>query len=419
MIGLKAIRCARCIDGTGAPALKDAVIIVEGSKILDVGKEGEVEVPRRPRLEEIDCSGLTVLPGLIDSHVHLAVGAGSCYEEMFAHSDAHLLLTGVVNSRSVLDAGITTVKDLGTRNRVAFELREASRMGLIHTPRLLLSGRSITMTGGHFYFCNAVADGYEGVRRTARGLIGEGADFIKVMASGGGTRITDRRYPSYTVEELRAATEVAHDAGKTAVAHCHATQAIINAVEAGFDFIEHCSFYEPVGEFPGHSFREDVAQEMAEAGVVADNVLPITQDPRILEYKFENFRGLRRAGVEVIAGTDDLFLDMMGRLPFALELMVRGGMTPMEAILSSTSKPAEAMGLGGTIGTLKRGKEADIVAVRGDPLEDIRALASTAMVMKGGDVIPPSRRRVSREKVAAQVKKIREVIEDHGLGCAI
>jgi imidazolonepropionase-like amidohydrolase len=419
LVKLKVITCGTCIDGTGAPAIKNAVILVEGSKIRDIGEEREVDVPRGHGVEEIDCSTMTVLPGLIDSHIHLALGAGSFYEEMFAHSDAHLLLTGFVNARSVLDAGITTVKDLGTRNRVAFDLREASETGLIQTPRLLLSGRAITMTGGHFYFCNAVADGYEEVRKTARRLIAEGADVIKVMASGGGTRITDRRRSSYSVEELRGATDVAHSAGKTAVAHCHATQAILNALDADFDVIEHCSFLEPEGEHPGHAFREDIAREIAKAGVLVDHVIPTKLDPIELEYKFENFVGLRRAGVQMLAGTDDLFLDLMGQLPFVLELMVRGGMTPMEALLSTTSKPAEAMGLDALIGTVEKGKEADLIAVKGNPLEDIRALASTALVMKGGKVIPPSPRRVARDKVAEHARKVRDLIEEHSLGRAL
>ncbi len=416
---MKIITCGTCIDGTGASAIKNAVILVEGSKIRDIGEEREVDVPRGRGIEEIDCSTMTVLPGLIDSHVHLALGAGSFYEEMLAHSDAHLLCTGFVNARSVLDAGITTVKDLGTRNRVAFDLREASEAGLIQTPRLLLSGRAITMTGGHFYFCNAVADGYDEVRKMARRLIAEGADVIKVMASGGGTRITDRRRSSYSVEELRGATDVAHNAGKTAVAHCHATQAILNALDAGFDVIEHCSFLEPEGKHTGHTFREDVARAIAKAGVFVDHVMPTKLDPIELAYKFENFVGLRRAGVQILAGTDDLFLDLMGQLPFVLELMVRGGMTPMEALLSATSKPAEVMGLDALIGTLEKGKEADLIAVRGNPLKDIRSLASTALVMKGGRVIPPSPRRVARDKVAEHARKVRDLIEEHSLGRAL
>ena len=419
MTNMKVITCGTCIDGTGAPAIQNAIILVEGATIRAVGEEGTVDVPRGRDIETIDCSQLTVLPGLIDSHLHLALGAGGFYEEMFAHSDAHLLLTGFVNARSVLDAGITTLQDLGTRNRVAFDLRDAAATGLLQAPRMRLSGRAITMTGGHFYFCNAVADGVEAVRRTARQLIADGADVIKVMASGGGTRITDRRRASYSVEELRAATEVAHSAGKTAVAHCHATQAILNALDAGFDVIEHCSFLEPDGPYPGHRFQEDVARAIVKAGVLVDHLLPTTVDPVELAYKFENFAGLRRAGVQMLAGTDDLFLDLMGQLPFVLELMVRGGMTPMEALVSATSKPAQAMGLDGLIGTVERGKEADLIAVRGNPLEDIRTLNSTSMVMKGGTVIPPSPRRVARDKVVEHVRKVRAVIEEHGLGRAL
>lgn len=414
---LKIVKCGRFIDGTGARAIENAIIVVEGSKIQNIGEEGAVDLPTGKGIEELDCSGLTVLPGLIDSHMHLAIGAGSFYEEMFAHTDAHLLMTGVINARSTLDAGITTVRDLGTRNKVAFELRDASNRGLIKTPRLLLAGRSITMTGGHFYFCNAVADGYEEVRKTARGLLEEGADFIKVMASGGGTRITNPRLPSYSVEELRGATEVAHRAGKTATVHCHATEAILNAIEAGFDFIEHCSFYESVGEPPGYNFREDVAREIAKAGIIVGHVFSLRPNHHALENRFELFEGISKAGVEIIAATDDLFLDLMGRLPFVLELMVRGGTTPMEAIQSATMKPAKALGLDDLIGTLEQGKEADIIAVRGNPLEDITTLATVEMVMKGGEVVPPSpRSRGVKENVAVQIKQIREVIEEHELG---
>jgi len=409
---LKVVKCGRLIDGTGAPAIKDAVIVIEGSKIVDVGKESRIDVPEGPDVEEIDCTDKTVLPGLIDAHVHLALGAGRNYEEMFSHSDHHLLIAGVVNARSILDFGVTTVRDMGTRNRVAFELREASDMGLIQTPRLLLSGRAITMTGGHFHYCNAVADGYEGVRRMARFLLAEGADFIKIMASGGGTPNTDPRRASYSVEELRGACDAAHTVGKTVAAHCQATEAIINAVEAGVDFIEHCRFLEP----SGHNFREDVARDIAKAGIVVSHAITVLPDPRLLEIGFENFRGLRRAGVEIIAATDDLFLDQIGRLPLELELMVRGGMTPMEAIQSATSRPAKAMGIEQITGTLEKGKEADLIAVNGDPLKDIRTLASPAMVMKGGEIIPPSPRRVARENVTNLIRKVREIIDERGLG---
>lgn len=410
---MKVIKCGRCIDGTGASAIENAVIVVEGSKIIEVGEESEVDIPKGDDVEEINCSGMTVLPGLIDSHVHLALGAGEYYEEMFSNSDAHQLICGVINARSILDAGITTVKDCGARNRVAFDLREASKRGLIKTPRLLLSGRSITMTGGHFYFCNAVADGYEEVRKTARGLLKEGADFIKVMASGGGTRGTNPSHPSYNVEELRGAVEVAHRAGKIVTAHCHATEAVINALEAGVDVIEHCSFLESNGQKLKHHFRDEVAQEIAKKEVYVDHVLPVnTRDIERLIWCFENFEGLRERGVKILAGSDDLFLDWMGNLPFALELMVRGGMTPMEAIQAATLKAAEAMKMKGDMGTVEKEKEADLIAVEGNPLEDIKTLTSVKMVMKGGEVIPPSPRQKAKSNVNQYSQTIRAKLDE-------
>jgi len=414
---MKVIKCGRCIDGTGTPALENAVVVIEESRIVEVGEEGEVDIPRGIDVEEIDCSGMTVLPGLIDSHVHLALGAGDYYEEMFSNSDAHQLICGVINARSILDAGITTVKDCGARNRVAFDLREASERGLIETPRLLLSGRSITMTGGHFYFCNAVADGYEEVRKTARGLLKEGADFIKVMASGGGTRGTDPGRPSYSVEELRGAVEVAHRAGKTVSVHCHATEAIINAIEAEVDVIEHCSFLESDGKRLRHRFREDVAQEIAKKGIYVDHVLPVfAQDIERLKWGFENLEGLREQGVKILAGSDDLFLDWMGSLPLTLELMVRGGMSPMEAIQTATSRAAKAMKAEERIGTLEKGKEADLIAVEGNPLEDMKALVSVRMVMKGGRVIQPSPRQKAKFNISEYSREIRTKLDKLEIG---
>jgi len=414
---MKVIKCGRCIDGTGTPALENAVVVIEESKIVEVGEEGEVDIPRGIDVEEIDCSGMTVLPGLIDSHVHLALGAGDYYEEMFSNSDAHQLICGVINARSILDAGITTVKDCGARNRVAFDLREASERGLIETPRLLLSGRSITMTGGHFYFCNAVADGYEEVRKTARGLLKEGADFIKVMASGGGTQGTDPGRPSYSVEELKGAVEVAHRAGKTVSVHCHATEAIINAIEAEVDVIEHCSFLESDGKRLRHRFREDVAQEIAKKGIYVDHVLPVfAQDIERLKWGFENLEGLREQGVKILAGSDDLFLDWMGSLPLTLELMVRGGMSPMEAIQTATSRAAKAMKAEERIGTLEKGKEADLIAVEGNPLEDMKALVSVRMVMKGGRVIQPSPRQKAKFNISQYSREIRTKLDKLEIG---
>jgi imidazolonepropionase-like amidohydrolase len=385
---LKIVRCERLLDVRNGRQVENAVLIIDGSKLTVVGEESSVDLPKGVEIEEVDCSRKTVLPGLIDTHLHFALGAGANYEEMFQWPDSLQLVSGVLNARLTLESGVTTARDCGARNRVGLDLKEAAYRQLIFAPRLLVCGRSITMTGGHFYFCNAEADGYEGVRKETRRLIKEGVDFIKIMASGGGTQGTIRQRPSYSVEELIGATAEAHIQGKTVTAHCHATQAINNAVEAGVDIIEHCTFIEPDGRGLRHVFREDIAREMIRRGIIADNVVIATLDRDRLEWCFENFRELKRLGAKILAGTDGLGLYRTAGLAFVLEMMVRGGATPMEAIQAATIRSAETLGLNYLVGTLEPGKEADLMAVDGNPLEDIRVLRNPSLVMKGGTLIP-------------------------------
>lgn len=400
---MKVVRCGKLLDVRGGCVVKNAILVIEGSKLASVGEESAVEVPTGGDVEEVDCSEKTVLPGLIDTHLHFALGAGANYEEMFQWPDSLQLVSGILNARLTLESGVTTARDCGARNRVALDLREAARRNLIVAPRLLVCGMSITMTGGHFHYCNAEADGYEGVRRATRQLLKEGVDFIKIMTSGGGTQGTIRQRASYTTEELRGATEEAHRQGKTVTAHCHATQAIANAVEAGVDVIEHCTFIEPDGKGLKHVFRRDIAQEMVRKGIYADNVVIATLDRDRLVWCFENFRGLRRLGAKIIAGTDGLGLYKTAAISFVLEMMVRSGMTPMDAIQAATMRSAEASGLEDTVGALEVGKEADLIAVEGDPSEDIRVLRDPSLVMKGGIIIPRIKTTVEYRKEYSSV----------------
>jgi imidazolonepropionase-like amidohydrolase len=395
---MKVLRCEKAVLGDGE-AIDNAVLLIEGSKIIEVGDESSVDIPRDAR--EMDFQGGFVLPGLIDTHIHLAIGPGENYVEQFKSSDGVHLATGVVNARSTLDSGVTTVRDLGARNRVAFDLREAERTGLILSPRLLVCGRSITMTGGHFHYCNAEADGYEEVRKTARQLLKEGADFIKIMTSGGGTVGTRRDLPSYSTEEIRGAVDAAHSVGETVTAHCHATQAIINAVEAGVDVIEHCSFMEPDGRGGvKQEFREDVAEEIIKKGIYVDNLLNPTQENYSrLKRSYENFRGFKKLNAKILPGTDGLRTLQTGLMPLALEMWVKGGASPMEAIMAATKTSAKAIGLETLIGTIEAGKEADIVVVGSDPLKNIVALREPQMIMKGGTIIPPSMRVEAKEEL--------------------
>jgi imidazolonepropionase-like amidohydrolase len=401
---LKVIRCGRIIDGKGGKPTENAIIVIEGPKIACIGEETEVDLPSR--CEEIDCSKMTVLPGLIDAHLHLALGEGESYEEMFQWPDSLQLISGVVNSQLTLEAGITTARDCGARNRVGLDLREAARRNLFPAPRLLVCGRPITITGGHFHFCNEEADGYEGVRLATRRLIKEGVDFIKIMASGGGTRGTKRELSSYTLKELKGAVDEAHRNRKIVSAHCHATQAISNAVEAGVDIIEHCTFIEPDGEEVKHVFREDIAAEIVRKGIYVDNVLIALPDRRRLEWCVENFTRLMRAGAKILAGTDGLGLFKTTNIALILEMMVRCGASPIDAIISATKLSAEALRIDRFVGTLENGKEADILAVEGKPIEDIRVLRKPKLVIKGGAIMPPSGRVeaiIENEKLSQEV----------------
>ena len=410
---MKVIYCGKIIVGTGK-TIENVVISIKDSKIIDISTENDFDFGEE--IDVYDWSNLTVLPGLIDTHLHLALGPGKNYVEQFSNSDAIQLVSGVVNAKCTLDAGVTTVRDCGSRNRVAFDLRSAEQMNMILSPRLLVCGRSITMTGGHFHYCNAEADGYGGVLSATRQLIKEGSDFIKIMTSGGGTVGTRRDLPSYTVEEIKAAVDVAHSLDMKVTAHCHATQAIINAVEAGVAVIEHCSFLEPDRDGSvKHNFREDVAIEISKKGIYVDNILNPTQiDSKRLLWSYEDFQGFRNVGVKILPGTDGLRLFQTGLMALELEMWLRGGASAMETLEAATRVSAEAINMSNIIGTIEPGKEADLIAVDGDPLKNISTLRAPKKVMKSGKVITPSGRTEPKRQLDWYTKKIYESLDKIG-----
>jgi imidazolonepropionase-like amidohydrolase len=221
------------------------------------------------------------------------------------------------------------------------------------------------------------------------------------MTSGGGTGNTRRELPSYSTEEIRAAVDAAHSVGKTVTAHCHATQSIINSVEAGVDIIEHCSFMEPDGKGGvKHKFREDVAEEIVKKGIYVDNLInPRQEDYRRLRCSFENFQGFKKLNAKILPGTDGLKPLQTGLMPFALEMWVKGGASPMESIIAATKKSSEAIQLDDLIGTIEPGKKADLLVVEGDPIKNIVSLRNPKMIMKGGVIIPQSKQVNSKEEL--------------------
>lgn len=411
----KVLLAGKLFDGVSDRAIENAAVLVHGSQILAVGRQTEVRPPLGVTYEEWRFDSAFVLPGLIDAHTHVTLAAdGRTYEQMMLDSDEVMALVGTRNLDLHLRSGVTTLRDNGARNSVAFALKEGLRRGYIRGPRLLASGRSITCTGGHFYIVNAVADGDDALRREVRKLVHQGADFIKVMATGGGTVGTLPDHASYSEEELRVLVEEAHRFGKLTDAHTRAKAGMINAARAGIDCIEHVEFLEP-----GMIARYDpaVADLLLEAGTYLSPTMeastgyhrslrlrqkqerePLTpaelalleSAQRRTETRLEVLRRLLEAGFagRIISGTDAGCGELVfGHLQHDIELMTMGGMTNAQAIRSATSDAARALGMDSLVGSIASGKEADFLVVEGDPLARITDLERVVSVIKGGERI--------------------------------
>jgi imidazolonepropionase-like amidohydrolase len=402
-------RADTLIDGTGGEPQRDVEIFVEQGVIQAIAPAGTR--PRHPAATVYARPGLTVLPGLIDVHVHLMYGTGRrSYEDVMTHdSDELMILRGARNAYLHLRAGVTTFRDCGARNNVGFALREAARAGIFLSPRMHVCGRPLTITGGHFWWCNEEADGVDGVRAATRRLLKEGADFIKIMASGGGTQGTDASRASFAVEELAVAVAEAHQVGKKTTAHCLAAESVSRAVEAGLDQIEHFNFIHPDGS---RVFDERVAEQILARGIFlsptiqtgyrqierlqarANDLTP--QERQQLdgnlykqETKLDFVRRFHELGAPIVAGTDAI--QEFGDYAIGLELLHRAGLSPLEVIVSATSQAARSMGVEREIGTLEPGKLADFVYVDGDPLRDVRALGRVEAVVLDGRLVVDKR----------------------------
>ena len=405
------LRARKLIDGSGKNPIDFPVVIVKEGEIVEVGVEGQVNVPSGESVKEIVLKKETLLPGLVDSHIHLALGTGGGYEAMMREPDGIQLMTGIINAHQALYSGITTVKEAGARNRVALDLKEGWKMGLIEAPRLVVSGRPITMTGGHFHFCNNnEADGVDEVRKKVRQLVKEDVDVIKVMASGGGTPGTDNRQASFSEDELTALVEEAHKYNRTTFAHCEAIESVGNAARAGVDVLEHCGFILPDGS---RGFDEEAVKTIVRnklfynptlqtGSKIIDSLRMKRSHEKVLtekekkslerlEYKIrrkqENMMRMVKMGVQIVAGSDGIGLGNSDRLIRAMELMVEAGLTPMQVIAAATSNGAKAMNMSNLFGTVKKGLKADIIAVEGDPSENISTLRSIKMVMSEGKIV--------------------------------
>ena len=406
--GTTRIRAGRLIDGTGAEPQENVTITVENGVItqVDAGNASSNEG------ETLDLSSYTVMPGLINMHAHTVLpGDGSSFEAWMENPDEILLLTAFANARTALYSGVTTIRDCGGKGTLMFRLRDAIRAGIVEGPRFVLSGWPLTMTGGHCRYFGGETDGVEGMRLGAREVLKQGADFVKIMASGGGTVGTYSQFPSFEVEELRAAIDEAHKQRKPASCHTIATESITRALDAGTDHIEHCSFMAPDTSW---KYEDDIARRVAQQGVYVTPTLQVGFDgidalremsergasltpaevarleaaPQSHANSIANIRNLNDLGVKLVAGNDAGWRHT-GFDDFYLELvyLTEVGMTPIQAINAATGRAAEACQLEKTVGTVAPGKVADLLVVAGDPSTDLTTLRSPAMIIQAGKTI--------------------------------
>lgn len=380
-----AIRAGTLIDGTGSEPQHDRAVYIQDEQIVEIGPGGRVPSDA----ELLDLREFSVLPGLIDAHVHLVFSAGTnALADVLKEDDQLLLLRAVAAGRQALRGGITTVRDLGGRGGVTFRLRDAIAQGIVAGPRILAAGSPITITGGHCHFLGLEADGEAQVRAAARGQLKAGANCLKIMSTGGRmTPGTNTTVAQYTVGELAAAVEEAARAHVPLAAHALGTEGIRNATAAGVTTIEHCNWLGPDGSV---QFDEYVAKDMAARKVaVVATLTPLQRAAPVLRGAvMECMRRMRELGVPFVAGTDaGTSLLPFDSLPRELEILVDDvGMTPLEAIRAATGGSAEVLGIS-SVGTLEPGRRADVLVVEGDPSVRIRDLRSPRMVLKDGAVV--------------------------------
>jgi len=376
-----AFRHARVIDGLGR-ARERATLLVQDDRIAVIGDDRQVTVPRGAR--EINARGMTVLPGLIDCHVHLCLGGDADVLRAIREEDPALtLLKAARSARTTLESGFTTVRDLGFRDHSIFSLRQAIQDGLLPGPRILAAGLVVCMTGGHARFIGREADGPVEVVAAVREQLARGAEVIKFIASGGVlTPGTSPESAQMTPEELGAGMAEARRAGRRVAAHAHGAEGMKNAIRAGAHSIEHATLMD-----------DEAAALMREQGVFMVPTLSAiarTADcglncgipettvhkARTMRARHEaSFKKAHRSGIPIALGTDaGTPFNHHGENAQELDRMVALGMSPMEAIVAATASAARLLGIEHLVGTIEAGKQADLLIVDGNPLKKISLL---------------------------------------------
>jgi imidazolonepropionase-like amidohydrolase len=397
---ITAIKCGTLIDGRSEKPIDHAVIVLDSNYVKSVGSD--VSVPEGARI--IDLSACTVLPGLIDCHTHVTSQSGNYYEKLFRVSPIDKAVVAHVYARRTLEAGFTTIRDVGADEFIDVALRNAINAGTIPGPRMFVATLAVGSTGGHndiigfspylkFNQFSGVADGVDEIRKLIRFEIKHGADLIKLIATAGVmTEEGSAGGPQYSQEEMNAVVEEAAMWGKKVAAHAHGAEGIKRAVRAGVASIEHGSLLDDEGirlmkehgtYLVADIYNDDyILSEFARLGY-PEKV--IEKEKSVGRLQRENFQRAAKAGVKIAFGTDaGVYPHGWNARQFAY--MVKWGMTPMQAIRAATTSAADLLDMRGKIGEISPGAFADIIAVTGDPLRDVTVLEHVKFVMKDGKV---------------------------------
>lgn len=395
------VHASQLLDVKTGKLVLDQTLVIEGGKIVSVGPAAKAKIPADA--VRIELPNGTVLPGLIDAHTHLTMDPRFGYEQL-AISVPRQSLIGARNARLTLLAGFTTVRNVGADGFSDVALRDAINTGDVPGPRMLVSGPALGITGGHCdnnmlpfeYHAvgDGVADGIAAVQHKVRENIKYGADLIKVCATGGVLSLGDNPQASqYTLEEMKALVADAHRLGRKVAAHAHGAEGIRWAAEAGVDSIEHGSYIDDPGITAMKEHGTYLVPTLYLGDWIIDNAgmtrlpLPLLAKAReVIPAARKNIAHAFASGVKVAFGTDAaVYPHGLNAHEFAV--MVRLGLTPLQAIQAATVNAADLLGWSGKVGSLEPGAWADVVAVDGDPLKDVTTLERVKFVMKGGEVV--------------------------------
>jgi imidazolonepropionase-like amidohydrolase len=395
------IHTGHLLDVKSGKMLDNVTVVIDGDKITSVSGGSGSQSDNQAGARVINLPNATLLPGLIDAHTHLTFDPNFGYQELGVSIPKEALI-GAKNARITLEAGFTTVRNVGASGYTDIALRDAINEGMVPGPRMMASGPALSITGGHCdqnllpYEWHAksdgAADGVEGVQHKVREIIKYGADVIKVCATGGVlSKGDDPRASQYTLEEMKAIVADAHRLGRKVAAHAHGAQGIAWAAEAGVDSIEHGSYIDDAAIAIMKKNGTYLVPTLYLADWMRENAVKIGLPPMyatkmkdVTAVSRQNIKKAFNAGVKIAFGTDAaVYPHGLNAHEFAVYVQI--GMTPLQAIQTATVNAADLLGWS-KIGSIETGNFADIIAVNGDPLKDITLLENPVMVMKGGTV---------------------------------